>query len=192
MLSEINKERWLRREWLLYDIMKRKFEQLLTYCPLRQMACVWTVMVNNSTNINKMNNDLSSQNIELQKKTWTNCFYNNCHLFKIIYMSICGLKKVEHLFNVVKWNQSLCLGGKVFNATFNNISVISVSFIGGGNWSTRENHRSLTNFIPWAGFELTTLVVISTDCRGTCSYKSNYHTITIMVLPHKSRNVSYS
>jgi hypothetical protein len=28
----------------------------------------------------------------------------------------------------------------------------------------------------WAGFELTTLVVIGTDCIG--SYKSNYHTIT--------------
>jgi len=28
----------------------------------------------------------------------------------------------------------------------------------------------------WAGFELTTLVVIGTDCTG--SYKSNYHTIT--------------
>ena len=30
--------------------------------------------------------------------------------------------------------------------------------------------------IAWAGFELTTLVVIGTDC--ICSYKSNYHTIT--------------
>jgi hypothetical protein len=29
----------------------------------------------------------------------------------------------------------------VFNATFNNISVISVSFIGGGNWRTwSQNH----------------------------------------------------
>ena len=30
--------------------------------------------------------------------------------------------------------------------------------------------------LAWAGFELTTLVVICTDCIG--SYKSNYHTIT--------------
>jgi hypothetical protein len=29
--------------------------------------------------------------------------------------------------------------------------------------------------LAWVGFELTTLVVISTDCRG--GYKSNYHTI---------------
>ena len=30
--------------------------------------------------------------------------------------------------------------------------------------------------LPWAGFELTTLVAICTDCIGSC--KSNYHTIT--------------
>ena len=30
--------------------------------------------------------------------------------------------------------------------------------------------------VAWAGFELTTLVVIGTDC--TCSWKSNYHTMT--------------
>jgi hypothetical protein len=29
---------------------------------------------------------------------------------------------------------------------------------------------------PWTGFELTTLVVIDTDCTGSC--KSKYHTIT--------------
>jgi len=28
---------------------------------------------------------------------------------------------------------------------------------------------------PWTGFELTTLLVIGTDCKGRC--KSNYHTI---------------
>ena len=78
----------------------------------------------------------------------------------------------------------------LFNTTFNNISVISW-------WSVllveetrvpRENHlpaASQTNFyhillyrvhLAWAGFELTTLVMIGTDCIG--SYKSNYHTIT--------------
>ena len=44
-------------------------------------------------------------------------------------------------------------GGMEFSTTFNNISVISfmVSFIGGGNWSTRRKpqtcRNSLTNFI---------------------------------------------
>jgi hypothetical protein len=32
------------------------------------------------------------------------------------------------------------------------------------------------HIITWAGFELTPLVVIGTDCIG--NYKSNYHTIT--------------
>jgi hypothetical protein len=31
-------------------------------------------------------------------------------------------------------------------------------------------------YLAWAGFELTTLVVIDTDCMGSC--KSNYHMIT--------------
>ena len=41
----------------------------------------------------------------------------------------------------------------VFKATFNNISLIS---------RRSENHRHL-----WVGFELTTLVVIGTDCIGS-------------------------
>ena len=34
---------------------------------------------------------------------------------------------------------------------------------------------------PWSRFELTTSVVISTDCIGSC--KSNYHTITATTAP---------
>ena len=62
---------------------------------------------------------------------------------------------------------------------------MAVSFIGGGNRSTRRKAptfcKSLTNFyhitlyqvhIAWAGCELTTLVVIRTDC--TVSFNSNY------------------
>ena len=71
-----------------------------------------------------------------------------------------------------------------------------VSFIGGGNWKTWRKpqtcRKSPTNFIQmlywihfaWAGFELTTLVVIGTDCTG--SWKSNYHnmiTITTTMTP---------
>ena len=73
----------------------------------------------------------------------------------------------------------------VFNATFNNISVTSIS------WSSvllveetgvpGENHRPATSHwqtlshtlyccieytSPWAGLELTTLVVIGIDCIG--------------------------
>ena len=35
--------------------------------------------------------------------------------------------------------------------------------------------------LAWAGFEITTLVVIDTDCIGSC--KSNYHTITTTNVP---------
>jgi hypothetical protein len=35
--------------------------------------------------------------------------------------------------------------------------------------------------LPWTGFELTTSVVIGTDCTGSC--KSNYHTITTTTAP---------
>ena len=72
---------------------------------------------------------------------------------------------------------------------------VTVSFIGGGNWSTRRKpptcRKSLTNFItlccigytsPWAGFKLTTLVVIGTDCTGSC--KSKHHTQHIRNVEH--------
>jgi hypothetical protein len=36
-------------------------------------------------------------------------------------------------------------------------------------------------YLAWAGFELTTLVVISIDCIESC--KSNYHPITILTTP---------
>ena len=67
--------------------------------------------------------------------------------------------------------------------------ILAVSFIGGGKWSTRRKpstcRKSLTNGITlccieytsaWTGFELTTLVGISTDYKG--SSKSNYHAPT--------------
>ena len=62
--------------------------------------------------------------------------------------------------------------------------------IGGGHLGTRRKpptcRKSLANNItycciecisPWVGFELTTLVMIGTDCTGNC--KSNYSMITI-------------
>ena len=74
----------------------------------------------------------------------------------------------------------------VFNATFNNILVISwlSVLLVEQTWVPRENHQPAAsdwktlshNFyqvhLTWAGFELTTLVVIGTDCISSC--KSNY------------------
>jgi len=48
------------------------------------------------------------------------------------------------------------------------------------------NHIALyRGHLAWAGFELTTLVVIGTNC--TCSCKSNYHTITTTMATNRYR-----
>ena len=81
----------------------------------------------------------------------------------------------------------------VFNATFNNISVV-YSFIGGGDQSTQRKpptcRKSLTTdkhcHIEYTSPEPdSNLLVISTHCIGSC--KSNYHAIT-MVLQRLSTN----
>ena len=76
----------------------------------------------------------------------------------------------------------------LFNTTFNNISVISWRSVllmedtggpGVNNWPAVSHRQTLllnVVHLAWAGFELTTLVVICTDYTG--SYKSNHHTIT--------------
>ena len=57
-------------------------------------------------------------------------------------------------------------------STIIQLYIVAVSFIGGGYRSPRDNYWQTC-----AGFELTTLVVIGTDCIGC---KSNYHMITTM------------
>jgi hypothetical protein len=83
----------------------------------------------------------------------------------------------------------------LFNATFNNISVISWRSVllveeTGVTEKTIDVSQVTDNFeryhimlyaSPRSRFELTTLVVIGTDC--ICSCKSNYHTITVTTAP---------
>jgi hypothetical protein len=84
----------------------------------------------------------------------------------------------------------------VFNATFNNISVISLRSVllvdeiwiprenqwpAVSHWQTLLSHMLYWVHLAWAGFELTKLVVIGTDCIS--SYKSNYYTITTTKAP---------
>jgi len=70
----------------------------------------------------------------------------------------------------------------VFNATFNNISVISVEETG----VPGETHRPAASHCQTLSHNvvsstLTTLVVKGTDCTGSC--KSSYNTITTTTAP---------
>ena len=82
----------------------------------------------------------------------------------------------------------------VYNTTFNNISVLSWQsvLLVEETGVTGENHQPVASNLQtlshndmfywvnlaWTGFELSTLVVIGTDCIG--NYKPNYHTIMTM------------
>ena len=105
--------------------------------------------------------------------------------------------------NLLKISKFLGGGFMVFDATSNNISVISWWSILlmeiGGNRSTEITtdllqvtdklyHIMLYEYKPtWERFELTILVVICTDCL--CSCKSNYHTIITTTSPLIYKNI---
>jgi len=88
----------------------------------------------------------------------------------------------------------------VLNATFNNVSVISWrSVLLVEEVRVQEKTADMPQIndklyhlmlyrvhLAWAGFQLTTLVVIDTVCIGID--KSNYHTITTTTAPIFTRN----
>ena len=101
-------------------------------------------------------------------------------------------------FNIWSLDHEVCLsmriGVRVVNATFNNILVISFrSVLLVEQTRYPEKTTNLPHVIDklhyimlyrvhlaWAGFELTTLVVLGIDCMGSC--KSNYYMITTALL----------
>ena len=65
---------------------------------------------------------------------------------------------------------------------------------GENDWSATSHREILSRNVAssttpeqWAGFELTTLGVIGTDCIGSC--KSNYHKITTTTVPKLGNEV---
>jgi hypothetical protein len=104
-------------------------------------------------------------------------------LFHSTFLQEQGTMNVHPLFFSCNFQCLVC-----WCIWFENRYIVAVSFIGGGNQSTQRKpptcRKSLTNFMTWCcieytspggGWEVTTLVVIGTDCTG--SYKSKYHTI---------------
>ena len=96
--------------------------------------------------------------------------------------------------SLVGWCVCLFVCLMVFNATFNNISAMSwrsvllVEETGGPEEDqvTDKLYHKVLCTSPWSRFELTTLVMIGTDCIGSC--KSNYHTITATTAPKHPSN----
>ena len=109
---------------------------------------------------------------EIRQKVW---FVN----IRMLLMHA-GSKTVVSLIEGLVWFRFM-----VFNATFSNISVISWRSVllveetwqnhqPASRWQTLSHNTQL--HLAWLGFELATLVVIGTDCIGSC--KSNYHMTT--------------
>jgi len=81
----------------------------------------------------------------------------------------------------------------VFDATFNNISAITWRQFYG--WRKPEDpekstdmskvtdklYKTMLDTSPWSKFEVTTSVLIGTNCLGSCKF--NYHTIMAKTAP---------
>ena len=107
--------------------------------------------------------------------------------------NILYLNKFSEIHKWLSWE-----GVMVYKTTFSNISVIlwSSFLLVEETGVPGENHQPTASYWQYlshnvvsstlAGFELATLVVIGTDCIGSCKF--NYHTITTIMAPQKCLN----
>ena len=108
--------------------------------------------------------------------------FKTCYCIGVTFICCSDLENSTLFINILlDW----CL--MVFNATFNNISVISerrvllVEKTEDPEKTTDLPQVTDKHYSPWSRFELTTSVVIDTDCISSC--KSNYHVITATTVP---------
>ena len=123
--------------------------------------------------------------IKIMRKLW-NCYHWTCLVYILYYIS--------WIFMAV------LVAFMVINVTFNNISVLSwrlvllVEETGGPG----VNHRPVASHwqtlshnvvhLAWSRFEITSSVVIGTDCIGSCKFK--YYTVTAKTAPMDSYGVN--
>ena len=131
-----------------------------------------------------------------KKKKKTN---SKIQFLYIISFYLDFLQKTKLIFLLVIISNPIWRTGRgvmVFSTTFNNILAISwrsvvlveeTGVLGENHWSAASHWQTLTHNVVSSTphlrgiFELTTLVVMGTDC--ICSYKSTYHTIITMTTP---------
>ena len=117
-----------------------------------------------------------------ERRSFFQLFSNN-----LIYDPLYKFPKV-YIFKMVYMLNIPLRGIMKINATFNNITRRSVLLVEEtqvprennrpttNKWQTLSHLRCIEYISPWAGFKLTMLVMICTDCAYSCT--SNYHVIT--------------
>ena len=151
------------------------------FVPARCSICIYILLVCQKHNLNKI------RCLFYLVQCFSFGDTLKCSYIPFMYQDLPYAKSWLRLFHILRV--------MVFNATFNNISVISwlsVLLVEETNRSNREKTTDLPQVtvklyhimlyrlhLVWARFELTPLMLIGTDCTGSC--KSNYYTITTHV-----------